>query len=275
MEALQTCKELALKKREILRRSPLQYMIRAALAGIYIGFALILCVRVGQYFYEAHSPATYLVSGIFFGIALVLIIYGGAELFTGNTMYFTVSTLQKETTIGDTLRNWIACYSGNLLGAILFAFLIAQSGIFHDIPMDHLLFAIASKKMHATTMQLFVKGILCNWLVCLAIFIPMQMKEDTAKMFAMILIVFIFFASGYEHSIANFVIFSLALAVQHPDTIHVAGVIHNIVPVTLGNIVGGSLFMGALYTYLSSPVKQPASMRKRAFGLRKIPSKNK
>lgn len=126
--------------------------------------------------------------------------------------------------------------------------------------------------MHATTIQLFVKGILCNWLVCLAIFIPMQMKEDMAKMFAMILIVFVFFASGYEHSIANFVIFSLALAVEHPDTIHVAGIIHNIVPVTLGNIIGGSLFMGALYTYLSSN-KQSTPVWKGAFGVRKILNK--
>ena len=273
MEALQVCKELALKKRTILQNSPVQYMIRAALASVYIGFALILCLRVGQFFYETHSPATYIVSGIFFGIALVLIMYGGAELFTGNTMYFTISTLQRETTVGDTVRNWVACYSGNLLGAIFFAFLIAQSGIFHDIPMDHLLFAMALKKMHATTMQLFVKGILCNWLVCLAIFIPMQMKEDVAKMFAMILIVFVFFASGYEHSIANLVIFSLALAVPHPSAIDVAGVVHNIVPVTIGNIVGGSLFMGALYTYLSSTVKLSAPRWKGSFELRRILNK--
>jgi len=80
----------------------------------------------------------------------------------------------------------------------------------------------------------------------------MQMKEDIAKIFSMILIVFIFFASGYEHSIANFVLFSIALAVPHPETINIAGVMHNIIPVTLGNIVGGALFMGALYTYLAS-----------------------
>ncbi|WP_241737120.1 formate/nitrite transporter family protein, partial [Anoxybacillus flavithermus] len=96
--------------------------------------------------------------------------------------------------------------------------------------------------------------------------------QDMAKMFAMILIVFVFFASGYEHSIANFVIFSLALAVEHPDTIHVAGIIHNIVPVTLGNIIGGSLFMGALYTYLSSN-KQSTPVWKGAFGVRKILNK--
>lgn len=252
MEAVQKCKELALKKRTILERSLIQYMMRAALAGVYIGFALVLCFRVGEFFREANSPATYLVSGIFFGIALVLIMYGEAELFTGNTMYFTISTLQKETTIKDMLRNWLACYSGNLLGAVFFAFLISQSGVFDHISQDHLLFMVAEKKMHATTVQLFFKGILCNWLVCLAIFIPMQMKEDMAKIFSMILIVFIFFASGYEHSIANFVLFSIALAVPHPATINIAGVVHNIIPVTLGNIVGGALFMGALYTYLTS-----------------------
>lgn len=252
MEAVQKCKELALKKRTILEQSLIQYIIRAAMAGVYIGFALVLCFRIGEYFRVANSPATYLVSGIFFGIALVLIMYGGAELFTGNTMYFTISTLQQQTTVKDLVQNWITCYIGNILGAIFFAFLISQSGIFDDVSKDHLLFVVAEKKLHATTMQLFFKGILCNWLVCLAIFIPMQMKEDMAKIFSMILIVFIFFASGYEHSIANFVLFSLALAIPHPATIDLAGVIHNIFPVTLGNIVGGALFMGAIYTYLSS-----------------------
>jgi nitrite transporter NirC len=269
MEAVQKCKELALKKRAILEQSLIQYIIRAALAGVYIGFALVLCLRIGEFFREANSPATYLVSGIFFGIALVFIMYGGAELFTGNTMYFTISTLQKETTIKDTLSNWLACYSGNLLGAVFFAFLIAQSGIFEHIPKEHLLFAIAAKKMHATTMQLFIKGILCNWLVCLAIFIPMQMKEDIAKVISMILIVFVFFASGYEHSIANFVLFSIALAVPHPATVNLAGVIHNIIPVTLGNIVGGALFMGALYTYLTSPKTEFVSSNRGFFSFQK------
>lgn len=92
----------------------MQYFIRAALAGIYIGFIIVLCFKLGNFFHIADSPATYLAASMFFGIALVLIIYGGAELFTGNTMYFTVATLRKETTISDTLRNWVACYAGNL-----------------------------------------------------------------------------------------------------------------------------------------------------------------
>ncbi|MEC2531618.1 formate/nitrite transporter family protein, partial [Bacillus cereus] len=110
--------KLAKSKKKILDTNPMQYFIRAALAGIYIGFIIVLCFKLGNFFHIADSPATYLAASMFFGIALVLIIYGGAELFTGNTMYFTVATLRKETTISDTLRNWVACYAGNLAGAL-------------------------------------------------------------------------------------------------------------------------------------------------------------
>jgi len=101
--------KLAKSKKQMLDTSPMQYFIRAALAGVYIGFIIVLCFKLGNFFHMADSPATYLAASMFFGIALVLIIYGGAELFTGNTMYFTVATLRKETTISDTLRNWVTC----------------------------------------------------------------------------------------------------------------------------------------------------------------------
>lgn len=83
---------------------------------------------------------------MFFGIALVLIIYGGAELFTGNTMYFTVATLRKETTISDTLRNWVACYAGNLAGALFFALLFYATGIFEAIDHGHLMNKVVEGK---------------------------------------------------------------------------------------------------------------------------------
>ena len=118
---------------------------------------------------------------MFFGIALVLIIYGGAELFTGNTMYFTVATLRKETTLSDTLRNWFACYAGNLAGALFFALLFYATGIFEAIDHGHFMNKVVEGKMNTPTMQLFFKAILCNWLVCLACFLPSQVKGDTAK----------------------------------------------------------------------------------------------
>lgn len=88
--------KLAQKKKQILDINPIQYFVRALLAGIYIGFIIVLCFKLGDFFHVVNSPATYLSASLFFGIALILIIYGGAELFTGNTMYFTISTLRKK-----------------------------------------------------------------------------------------------------------------------------------------------------------------------------------
>ncbi|KUP06617.1 transporter [Bacillus coahuilensis p1.1.43] len=256
MEAVTKCIELAVKKKKLLETSVTQYMIRAALAGVYIGFAIILCFKLGEFFHVANSPATYLMSAIFFGIALILIIYGEAELFTGNTMYFTMSTLDRKTSYKDLVKNWLFCYSGNVLGAILFTGLIVGTGLLASIPMNHLLFEVVEKKMHTGTSELFFRAILCNWIVCLSIFIPMQMKEDMAKIFSMFLLVFTFFLSGYEHSIANFVLFFISLAVPHPGGITIAGFVHNIVPVTIGNIIGGGFFMGVLYYYVTSTPKK-------------------
>ncbi|WP_034670250.1 formate/nitrite transporter family protein [Ectobacillus panaciterrae] len=253
--------ELAVKKKKMLDTNPKQYLLRAALAGIYIGFVIIVCFKLGEFFRAANSPATYLASSFFFGTALVLIMYGGAELFTGNTMYFTVATMRKETTVMDTLKNWTACYAGNLIGAVFFAILFYATGIFEHISNEHLLNQVAGIKMNATTTHLFFKGLLCNWLVCLACFLPSRVKGDGAKIAIMMLIVFAFFLSGYEHSIANLSLFSLALLLPHPDTITLAGALHNLIPVTLGNIVGGAVFVGMVYQYLSkpAPVKEQAS----------------
>ncbi|KEK23580.1 formate/nitrite transporter family protein [Bacillus gaemokensis] len=249
--------QLAQKKKQMLDANPMQYFIRAALAGIYIGFIIVLCFKLGNFFHIANSPGTYLAASMFFGIALVLIIYGGAELFTGNTMYFTVSTLRKETTIGDTLRNWGACYFGNLVGAIFFALLFYATGIFEAIDHEHLLSKVVEIKMGTPTMQLFFKAILCNWLVCLACFLPSQVKGDTAKIMVMMFLVFTFFLSGYEHSIANLSLFALSLVSPHPDTISFAGAIHNLIPVTIGNIIGGSVFVGIVYHYLTKKNPDP------------------
>ncbi|ABS21361.1 formate/nitrite transporter family protein [Bacillus cytotoxicus] len=248
--------KLAQKKKEMLDTNLMQYFIRAALAGVYIGFIIVLCFKLGNFFSIENSPATYLAASMFFGIALVLIIYGGAELFTGNTMYFTVSTLRNKTTISDTFRNWITCYAGNLAGALFFALLFYATGIFETIDHEHLMNKVVEIKMGTPTIQLFFKGILCNWLVCLACFLPSQVKGDTAKILVMMFLVFTFFLSGYEHSIANLSLFALSLLSPHSDTISFAGAIHNLIPVTLGNIIGGSVFVGMVYHYLTSGTKK-------------------
>jgi nitrite transporter NirC len=233
----------------------------------------MISYRLAEGFYDVHSPATYLMSSIFFGIALALIIYGGAELFTGNTMVFTMSTLAGKTTLRDTLENWGVSYTGNLLGAFFFAGLIALTGLFSSPEKSQFIMETASAKMNAPAYQLFFRGVLCNWLVCLAAYwIPFHIKGDGAKIGSMMLIVFAFVASGFEHSIANMALFLIALFVPHPETVSVIGFFHNLLPVTLGNIAGGAGFVGFLYAYLSSGkrhqvqnIKEEAGYRQETF----------
>lgn len=251
----------ATKKRGYLKESKEKYILRAALAGVYIGFGIVVSYRLGEYFYDLHSPGTPIVSSIFFGLALVLILYGGAELFTSNTMMLTISSLKKETSWKDTIKNWIACYSGNLLGAVFFAVIIMLSGLFSTPEKSQYMMETVEMKMNTPVYQLFFRAILCNWLVCLAVWIPLHIKGDGAKIGVTLLLVFAFVVSGFEHSIANMVLFSIALLVPHPETINLASGLFNLVPVTIGNIIGGAFFVGTIYVYLNA---KPAEGVKRS-----------
>lgn len=244
---------LALKKQKIYRQSRLRFMSRSMLASMFIGFGVIVAFKTGNFFYLEHSPLTYPMAAITFGAAIILIAYGGGDLFTGNTFYFTFAALRKKMSWLEVVKIWLTSYAGNILGAALFAFIIYTTGLFNDANVNGFLLSVVEKKMHAPWMQLFFRGILCNWLVCLAFFVPMALKGDGPKIFSMMLFVFCFFISGYEHSIANMCTFAIALVLNHPGTISYAGVIHNLVPVTLGNLIGGGVLMGWMYHYVNKP----------------------
>ncbi|UOY91921.1 formate/nitrite transporter family protein [Ectobacillus sp. JY-23] len=250
---LQSVEYLALKKLTVFRQSIVQYIMRAILASMFIGFGVIVAFKSGNYFYTEHSPLAYPMAALTFGAAIILIAYGGADLFTGNTFYFTYAALRKKMKWRDVFILWATTYVGNIIGAICFAFLIYTTGLFHDPSVNGFLLSVVEHKIHVPTSQLFFRAILCNWLVCLAFFIPMAFNSDGPKLFAMVLFVFCFFISGYEHSIANMCTFAIALVLNHPGTISFQGVIHNLIPVTIGNIIGGSILMGAFYYYVNKP----------------------
>ncbi|MFE8702777.1 formate/nitrite transporter family protein [Cytobacillus sp. FJAT-54145] len=252
-QPLREVEKLALKKLKIYQDSVIRYLLRSILASMFIGFGVIVAFKTGGYFYHIHSPVTYPMAAFTFGAAIILIAYGGGDLFTGNTFYFTYAALRKKMIWWDVIKLWTLSYLGNILGAMTFAFLIFTTGLFSDLEVNAFLLNVVEKKMHAPTSELFFRGILCNWLVCLAFFIPMSIKGDGAKLFVMILFVFCFFISGYEHSIANMCTFAIALVLNHPGTISFEGVVHNLIPVTIGNLIGGSLLMGFMYYYVNKP----------------------
>lgn len=252
-EALLQVEQLALKKQKIFRQSVMRYIARAMLASMFIGFGVIVAFKTGNYFFMEQSPFAYPMAAITFGAAIILISFGGGDLFTGDTFYYTYTALRRKMKWSEVVRMWIMSYIGNILGAAVFALLIFLTGLFYSSDVNGFLLYVVEHKMEAPAGQLFFRAILCNWLVCMAFFIPMNMKGDGAKMFAMVLFVFCFFISGYEHSIANMCTFAIALVLDHPGTVSWYGVVHNLVPVTIGNLIGGGVLMGVMYYYVNKP----------------------
>ncbi|WP_127573039.1 formate/nitrite transporter family protein [Paenibacillus xylaniclasticus] len=251
--ALEKVEQLALKKHKVFKQSRLRYIARSALASMFIGFGVIVAFKTGSFFYAEHSPLTYPMAAITFGAAIILISYGGGDLFTGDTFYYTYAALRRKMQWNAVSKLWLYTYIGNVIGAAFFAFMIFTTGLFADSSVNGFLLSVVEKKMNLPMVELFFRAVLCNWLVCLAFFIPLFLKGDGAKMFAMMLFVFCFFISGYEHSIANMCTFAIALVLHHPGTISMGGVFHNLIPVTLGNMIGGGLLMGFMYYYVNKP----------------------
>lgn len=245
--------KLALKKLKIYQQSRLRYILRSMLASMFIGFGVIVAFKTGNAYYLVHSPVAYTIAAFTFGAAIVLIAFGGGDLFTGNTFYYAHAALRGRMKWSKVFELLAFSYIGNILGACTFAFMIYATGLFDSPNSSNFLMSVVEHKIHTPTTQLFFRGILCNWLVCMAFFIPMSFKENGAKMFSMMLFVFCFFISGYEHSIANMCSFAITLVIEHPETISLTGMIHNLIPVTIGNLVGGEFMMGVMYFYANKP----------------------
>ena len=241
--------KVAEKKAELLKNNPLSFYIGALMAGAYLGMGIVLVFTLGGVLDPSVRP---LVMGASFGIALTLVIFAGSELFTGHTMYMTIGWLKDTVTANELFKAWGASWLGNLIGALLFGIMVAigHGALFNE--SADLLNAVASAKMNKGPMQLFFLAILCNWLVCLAIWTSARTENDAAKCILIFWCLFAFFASGFEHSVANMAVFSIALLGDHPESVSVMGMFYNLFFVTLGNLVSGSLFMGIGY-WAASP----------------------
>jgi len=197
------------------------------------------------------------VGGLVFTLGLVLVLVGGAELFTGNNLIVMAWASGKVST-RTMLRNWTIVYLGNFVGALGLIVLVFYS---HHLDMNDgrigmSVLSTAAGKIRPDMLTLFCKGILCNVLVCAAVWLAYAGRSVTDKILAVMLPVSAFIAAGFEHCVANMYFLPLAwLLVQtghapsnfDASLITLPGILHNLVPVTLGNIVGGAGFVGAAY----------------------------
>lgn len=251
---IQKMAQSTIKKINLMESSLSSYLILSALAGVYVAFGIGLIFFVGAPLAASSSPFTKLVMGVSFGIALTLVIFAGSELFTGNNMFGAIGALSKHVSWGQVLQLWFWCYIGNLMGSLFLAWLLAQSGLFSGTPQLEFIQKVVAAKMNAPWWQLFVRGILANWLVCLAVWMSGRATSESAKLALIFWCLFGFIAPGFEHSVANMSLLAIGLFQPHPDTISWAGYVRNLIPSTLGNMVSGGLFVGGLY-WLVSPVK--------------------
>ncbi|MFL5307689.1 MAG: formate/nitrite transporter family protein [Polyangia bacterium] len=238
-------------KANLLARSPLQYLVLSALAGAYVGFGIILILSLGAPLAAVGSAAVKVVMGASFGVALALVIFAGSELFTGNNMVMTIGSLAGEVSWRKTLGVWAASWVGNLAGSLLLALVAVKTGLVGKAPFKDFLASAALAKMNAPFGELFYRGLLCNVLVCLAVWTALRTRDDMAKLAMIFWCLFAFIGAGFEHSVANMTLLGMSLLAPHGAGLTWGGFIHNLVPVTLGNIVGGAVVIGASYYFIA------------------------
>jgi nitrite transporter NirC len=257
-ETIEGFSKVAEKKLAALKRAPGGFFVACMLAGAYVGLGIILIFTLGS---QVPAEAQKLVMGATFGIALTLVVIAGAELFTGHTMFMALRLFQGKGGMGDVAATWSMTWIGNLVGALVLVWLFAAGGGGGLLASpDTLVMKIAAAKMNAPAVSLVARAILCNWLVCLALWMSARVDSDTAKCIVIFWCLLAFIASGFEHSVANMTLLGLALAGNHPETVSVAGFARNLGWVTLGNVIGGAVFVAGAY-YVSTfgfPSRAPA-----------------
>jgi len=260
-------------------------LVLGILAGVYIGFGAELSTMVG------HDLAKYLgvgfarfLQGAVFSVGLMLVVIAGAELFTGNNLIM-LSVLDGKTSVGKLLYNWVVVYIANLIGSLLLVVLMYWTELWemNGNLVGAYALSIANSKVNLGFLPAFARGILCNWLVCLAVWMAIASRDVIGKIFAIFFPIMAFVASGFEHSIANMYFIPMGIFLKNvPDVVNAAvnaGLVEvveetgmpnltnltwygffvkNLIPATLGNIIGGAGFVATLYwlVYVRKPKEQ-------------------
>ena len=205
------------------------------LAGVFISFGAAAYTAVLTGVELGFGPARFL-GGLVFALGLVLVIVGGAELFTGNALIVMAWVDGKVSTRG-LLRNWGVTFATNFAGAVALAALMGATGLFNG-PVGATAASIAKAKLALGLTEAFARGILCNALVCLAVWLTFAGHSATDKILAILLPISAFVLLGFEHSVANMYLIPAGWLAGEP--VDLAGFGRNLAAVTLGNIVGGA-----------------------------------
>lgn len=238
---LEKINESAISKSEVSNQKPGIYIMKSIMAGFYIVIAIMLSYVTGAVLYEFSPALARVATAACFSIGIMLILFIGGELFTGNNFIMAVSVYDRKISFKNLIKIWIYSYIGNFIGCVFLSFLFVKSGASFDILKNYIK-PIAEAKLHISAHELFLRGILCNFIVCISVFVSIKLKSDTMKIFLIFSLISTFVVAGFEHSIANMSIFSICFIGDNGFSLALAA--KNLLFVTLGNIVGGSILFG-------------------------------
>ncbi len=240
----------------------LDTVVLAVLAGAFIALGAVFSTTVAAGDGDLPYGVVRLLAGLVFAVGLILVVVAGAELFTGNNLV-VMAWASRRVSTARLLRNWAIVYAGNLVGALGTAVLVylSRQYTFGKGAVGQTALAVASGKVSYGFVQAFALGVLCNALVCLAVWLTYGARSTTDKILAIVPPIAAFVAAGFEHSVANMYFVPMGLLVKGdggfvasladpPDLSGLtwsAFVTDNLIPVTLGNVVGGALLVGAVY----------------------------
>lgn len=227
------------------------------MAGAYIAFGFILSIVASAAFSKWGSAPNFslfkILIGIFFPVGLIAVLIGGADLWTGNVQMLCVAKLEKHIKIKDVLYNWFTSFSGNFLGSIFMAFLVTfgtgvmlKAGLLHNVVVG-----VAKYKVGISTWHAIWLGIACNWLVNLAIWLYIRGKDTAGKVLLIWFPIFAFVTMGFEHSIANMWAIPTGIFATHGTEVTWMMFFHNVIPVAIGNALGGFFFVSLYHWYIS------------------------
>jgi len=231
------------------RLPPVAMVMLGVAAGGFIGLGALYYTLIVSDPSLSFAPSRVL-GGVVFSMGLILVVVAGAELFTGNN-FLVMAWANGQITSGQLLRNWLVVYIANAFGAIGLAAIVylSQHGEMNHGAVAAQYVKIAAAKTALPFWEAFFKGVLCNLLVCLAVWLAMAGRGVTDKILALVFPISAFVAAGFEHCVANmyFIPLGILLSDGGPAAPDWWGFAANLLPVTLGNIVGGSVMVAAVY----------------------------
>jgi formate transporter FocA len=272
-EMAKTAEDIGVSK---ARQDGLKTLALAVLAGAFIAFGALFSTLI-----TSNSTMSYgiekVLAGLAFSLGLILVVVGGAELFTGNNL-LVMAWASKKVSTASVLKNWLFVYFGNMFGAFSMVILMLLSGhyLFGKGATGANALSIAEAKCSLGFLQAVVLGILCNILVCLAIWLCYSTRSTQGKILAIIFPITAFVAAGFEHSVANMYFIPMGILMknagdpalwdliqsspeQFPALNWSSYFLNNLLPVTIGNIIGGGLFVGLAYWFIYLRRKDPSN----------------